>query len=722
MRACLGALVFLFAFALEWGAQAQEAKPPAVTAPTQDVAEQLVIQVQQWFETLGAQGKMPRVFTGVTRNASQLIIELDNLPYDDARRRDFLIWLSQRYELAAYAYATPVALQKAPDRDAVESLDIYASSSDKDVLASYSISRHPSGSISFARASDSSEPAKDHSDGQIFLGLHRSGSTASSGGEEFEKVWATLESKVYWRGVNTQGGRAAEDEAAALISRALQLHASGNCEEALPLGEKAADLLRKRNETQSENFAWALVAQALCHKRLVRVAEAERLYRQAIEIHEKVAGANSRDLAITLDNLAALYAEHGRLAEAEQLRLRALQIFKAVLDPANPHVATALQNLAVLHQYQGRLSEALERYLEALPIAEKAYGPDSRQVGVISDNLAGLYRSQRQLDKAGPLYLRAIAIFQKTLGRDHPDTALALQNYAILLGDTGQSEQAEANLKEALGINEKLYGASHDTIAAALNSLVLHYVQQGQWADALGPARRSAEISVQLADRGKVRIPSEGGQRASPFRRLVQVAYSAGAANSELMDEGYIAAQRAARYECRACPVAIGRAARDRGRRTGPPPARTAGPRSGAGGSRQTVDRGRLQGARAARPHGRGSPKARIEEIGGRIDEIDRSLGEQAPQYAALSKPTPISIAATQALLSPDEVLLQILDLQRIGPVPETGFAWLVTKEGAEWVRLPLGRTDWRARSRRCDAASTQSDGGRRRDHAAVSC
>jgi tetratricopeptide (TPR) repeat protein len=292
-------------------------------------------------------------------------------PGQDAARVH-LIWLSQRYELAAYAYATRVALQKAPDRDAVESLDIYASSSDKDVVASYSISRHPNGSISFARASYSSEPAKDHSD-QIFLGLHRSGGAASSvRGEEFEKVWATLESKVYWRGVNTKAGAAPGDEAAALISRALQLHASGNCEEALPLGEKAADLLRKRNETQSENFAWALVAQALCHKRLVRVAEAERLYRQAIEIHEKVAGANSRDLAITLDNLAALYAEHGRLAEAEQLRLRALQIFKAVLDPANPHIATALQNLAVLHQYQGRLSEALERYLEALPIAEKA--------------------------------------------------------------------------------------------------------------------------------------------------------------------------------------------------------------------------------------------------------------------------------------------------------------------------------------------------------------
>ena len=59
--------------------------------------------------------------------------------------------------------------------------------------------------------------------------------------------------------------------------------------------------------------------------------------------------------------------------------------------------------------------------------------------------------------------------------------------------------------------------------------------------------------------------------------------------------------------------------------------------------------------------------KSRIEEIGGRIDEIDRSLNKQAPEYAALSKPTPISIADTQALLKPDEALLQFIDLQSVG-------------------------------------------------------
>ena len=64
-------------------------------------------------------------------------------------------------------------------------------------------------------------------------------------------------------------------------------------------------------------------------------------------------------------------------------------------------------------------------------------------------------------------------------------------------------------MQEALGINERLYGANHDTIAAALNTLVLHYIQQQRWPDALGPARRSAAISVQLSDRSKSLLPKE---------------------------------------------------------------------------------------------------------------------------------------------------------------------------------------------------------------------
>jgi CHAT domain-containing protein/Tfp pilus assembly protein PilF len=693
MRACLTAWViaqFALACVLQMGVQAQEVRHPGTATPNGDVAdiaEQLVAQAEKWFETLGAQGRVPRVFTGITREPRQFIVELDGLPFDHVKRRDFLIWLSQKYDVIAYAYATRVMTQRSGKDDLAEALVFYASSSDKDVVASLSIARRPDGSIRLARGSYLSKEAKEQRD-QIFLGLHRSSRHDSiASAAEFEKVWATIENKVFWRSVGGPSG----DEAGALITRALTLYAAGNCESAISLGEQAAELLRKQRKEESSDFADALVAQALCHKKLVHVAEAERLYRQAIGIYEKVGGLKSRELAIALDNLAALYVEHGRLPEAERLRLRALQIFKATLDPASPHIATTLQNLAVLYQFQGRDADAQEKFLEALPIAEKAYGADSRQVGVISDNLAGLYRSQRQFEKAERLYLRAILIFEKALGRDHPDTALALQNHAILLSESGRPSEAETVLKEALAINERVYGPVHNTISAALNTLVLNYIERQRWADALDPARRSAAISVQLADRGNVHLRSEGGQRVSAFRRLVQAAYGAGPSSPELMNEGYIAAQRA--LDSRAAFALSQLAARHT----------TADSRLALllrerQDLLQKLEDGdkRLIAAVATAADQRdltGEERLRsgIEAIGGRIDAINLSLSKQFPEYASLARPTPISIAETQKLLNPNEALLLYLDLQPVSAVPETGFAWLVTKEGAEWVSLPIG-------------------------------
>ena len=83
MRLCLfafAALLMVSAHALGTRAQAQEARQPGAGAAKEDaadMAEQLVRQVQQWYETLGAQGQLPRVFTGITPEPRQLVIELD---------------------------------------------------------------------------------------------------------------------------------------------------------------------------------------------------------------------------------------------------------------------------------------------------------------------------------------------------------------------------------------------------------------------------------------------------------------------------------------------------------------------------------------------------------------------------------------------------------------------------------------------------------------------
>jgi CHAT domain-containing protein/tetratricopeptide (TPR) repeat protein len=504
------------------------------------------------------------------------------------------------------------------------------------------------------------------------------------------------------------------DNADSLISRALQLYSTGQYASALQAGEQAAKLLGAQGATSAQ-LATALMVQALCHKRLVHVTEAERLYRQAIDIYEKVQGPDGRDLAIAIDNLASLYMEHGRLAEAEQLRLRALDIFKTTLGSASPHVVTALQNLAVLYQYQERFDEAQQAFEQALNSAEAAFGPESRQVGIIADNLAGFNRVRQQFGKAESLYVRAITVFEKALGQDHPDTALALQNYAILLGETGRPDKAEANIRQALSINERLYGASHVTVAAALNTLVLQYIEQRRWDEALAASRRSTAISVELSRRGNTSVPSESGQGASAMRRFVQVAYNVDAADPTLMNESYVTAQRAletgaalalsqlaARYAIGDDALAV--LLRERQDLAAELESRDKLLVAAVARAPSQRDRGAEEGVRS-----------RIAAISVRVEAIDKALAKAFPQYTALARPNPLSIMETQALLRPDEALLQYLDVQTSGAVPEATFAWLITQGEAQFVRFPFG-TATLARSvaaLRCGLDATQwLDGG----------
>jgi CHAT domain-containing protein len=83
--------------------------------------------------------------------------------------------------------------------------------------------------------------------------------------------------------------------------------------------------------------------------------------------------------------------------------------------------------------------------------------------------------------------------------------------------------------------------------------------------------------------------------------------------------------------------------------------------------------------------------RSRMAAIAARLEAIDKALAERFPQYTALARPNPLSIAQTQALLRPDEALLQYLDVQSIGAVPEVTFAWLITRTEAYFIRLPIG-------------------------------
>ena len=142
MRACFLAIAAFLVFTNPshfLRAQAQQSPDAATSA---DIAEQLIVQAHGWFENLAVQGKVPRVFTGITRDARQFIVELDSLDFDQDKRRDFMIWLSRKFGVIAYAYATRVFRQAESGAEPKEALDIYASSLGKDAATSFSILRN----------------------------------------------------------------------------------------------------------------------------------------------------------------------------------------------------------------------------------------------------------------------------------------------------------------------------------------------------------------------------------------------------------------------------------------------------------------------------------------------------------------------------------------------------------------------------------------------------
>jgi CHAT domain-containing protein len=75
--------------------------------------------------------------------------------------------------------------------------------------------------------------------------------------------------------------------------------------------------------------------------------------------------------------------------------------------------------------------------------------------------------------------------------------------------------------------------------------------------------------------------------------------------------------------------------------------------------------------------------RKRIDEIKSERDGLQRLLGQRFPGYAALSKPQPLSVYDTQALLAADEALVVI-------DVEESSYVWVITKDKAQWKLLSV--------------------------------
>jgi hypothetical protein len=162
-----------------------------------DLATLLVDEFEAWFRSLGADGFLPRAFTGVTKGGKQAVVILTGLPLDHVQRRDFLIWLCRSEQFEAYAYGTHVGIIDGPST-ASEGIRICASSEWYDVEKALGIDRTIDGKYVFFDRHHVVMPARSK-DG-VFFGLQRSTQDIPSDSQElFRELWRDMRSAAWWR-------------------------------------------------------------------------------------------------------------------------------------------------------------------------------------------------------------------------------------------------------------------------------------------------------------------------------------------------------------------------------------------------------------------------------------------------------------------------------------------------------------------------------------------
>lgn len=402
-----------------------------------------------------------------------------------------------------------------------------------------------------------------------------------------------------------------------------------------------------------------------------RYAEAEPVYKRAIAIAEK--SGNPRLIGITLNNLAVHYAEQGRYADAIPLGERALAYMTRALKPDDPNLATELDNLALNYHRTGRDKEAELLFNRALAISKNAVRRGGANqsaewhLATALEPVATLYRDQGHYADAEKLYQQALALKVKWFGPDHFTLAPTLNDLALLYRKQGRYAEAEMFDKQSLAIAEKSFGPNALYTVQALNELTLTYDEQRRYADALPLVRESIAHGSATTEAA---LPALFGAQAG------------GVINAdEALDDGLNVVQRANQSSTGEALKALAVRLSSGSDRLAELVRRD----QDLAAEAKSFDKQIIAAVSAAPsqrdPVAEQSIRDRISVIAKQRDELGGVFAREFPDYAALSRPQPLTVKDIQPLLAEEEALVVIA-------LGGRSYVWAITRSKAEWKEL----------------------------------
>jgi hypothetical protein len=359
-----------------------------------------------------------------------------------------------------------------------------------------------------------------------------------------------------------------------------------------------------------------------------------------------------------------------------------------------------LNDLAEIARLQGRYAEAEPLYKRSLEIAEKTAGANHSEVASSLNNLAALYLLQSRYADAEPLLRRSLEVNEKALGKDHPNVAISMNNLAMLYDKQNRFAEAERLYKQALAMTEKSLGQDHPELGITLGNLATIAYLQKDWKLAAEYWKRSTDIIVRRVQRnaddvgramtGKTKSESE--RSTDHFWGLIKAVHRSAPADRGLEatagGDMFVTAQWALGSEAAASLAQMGA----RGAKGDPALAALIRERQDLVSEWQNRDASHTASvAKSNDQRDREAEKKntdRLADIDARLAVIDSTLKVKFPDYAALSRLEPLSLAEVQDELRSDEALAFFLDMPRWHDTPEETYVWVVTKTQTRWVRL----------------------------------
>jgi len=521
----------------------------------------------------------------------------------------------------------------------------------------------------------------------------------------------------------------------AMIDLGMTLNLRGKWGEAEELLRRALGMADKDGHWQ-EAGRWNAAAAALAitlHDQ-GRLAEAEVLYREALDrsIRPSVRpgeGWDSRTITHMI-NLAGLYLDQERFAEAEPLFLRAIELREQLFGPDDPRTLSSVEGLALVYRADGRLSEAKPLMVRVVKARERLHGLDNPATLNSIRSLAGLNLRQGDLEGAKRLLESVASLMEAKLGADNPSALVALLDLGYARRLLGRHAEAEASLKRALDGFSQVFGPVHPLTLSAAEEYLLNQLSQGstsaqllEQSRLLLQGREQRGRSQRSQQEARAQQEREGTSGARQLALIADVAWAIGSAAPDrkavLLPEAFRALQMASSGP--ADQSVAQQAARRYIRTQRPGLASLITQREQLETEwRQLEQRlssfvsiyaGTEESAQILR---------RMEAIQKELDAIEGKLRADAPDFFALTDPSPIDVDAAKRMLGPDEIAMIVVP----GPfgthvvtISQGSIDWHRSAWDAERVRAAVQRLRWDSGAR---VTGTQEELSELQDEAAT--